>query len=148
METAPTRLRGKASWLISKTSLHAHRLLGEVLNPIDARGYHFAILAALAEYGEASQASLSQRCGIDRSDTVAMVNELAAQNLVVRSPDPHDRRRNVITITEAGMKRLEHLDAVLSEVQQHLLAPLSPAEREQLTDLLTRVLDHHAPPTG
>ncbi|MEU4230577.1 MarR family transcriptional regulator [Nonomuraea sp. NPDC026600] len=143
METAPSRLRGKASWLINKTSLHAHRLITEGLSPIDARGYHFAILAALEEYGPASQASLSQRCGIDRSDTVAMVNELADQQLVLRAPDPDDRRRNVITMTPEGRRRLDQLDAVLGEVQRDLLAPLSPADRERLVDLLGRVLDHH-----
>jgi DNA-binding MarR family transcriptional regulator len=148
MESAPTRLRTKASWLINKTSLHAHRLVGERLAALDARGYHFAVLAALEEYGPASQAALSQRCGIDRSDTVAMVNELVAQELVVRAPDPDDRRRNVITITPEGRRRLEHLDTVLSEAQRDLLAPLSAAERDLLVGLLARVLDHHTPPVG
>src|SRR4051812_38235671 len=135
METAPARLRGKPTWLINKTSLHAHRLLAEGLAPVDARGYHFALLAALEEYGPASQADLGRRCGIDRSDTVAMLNELAEQGLVVRSPDPGDRRRNVVTMTPAGRRRLEQLDAVIATVQQTLLAPLSAAEGEQLTAL-------------
>lgn len=147
METAPTRLRTKPSWLINKTSLHAHRLIAEGLAPIDARGHHFAMLAALEEYGPASQAALSQRCGIDRSDTVAMVNELVDQGLVVRASDPDDRRRNVITITPAGRQRFEQLDTVLCEIQHELLAPLSTSERKQLADLLTRVLDHHSLPT-
>ncbi|MCT9931712.1 MarR family transcriptional regulator [Planotetraspora sp. A-T 1434] len=148
MEIGATRLRAKASWLINKTSLHAHRLVAEGLGSVDARGYHFAILAALDEYGPASQAAVSQRTGIDRSDTVAMVNELVDQRLVVRAPDPDDRRRNVITITPAGRRRLEQLETVLSEVQDELLAPLSAAERRQLVGLLARVLDHHTSQSG
>jgi hypothetical protein len=32
----------------------------------------------------------------------------------------------------------------MADVQDELLAPLSPAEREQLSSLLTRILEHHA----
>ncbi|MEV6149578.1 MarR family winged helix-turn-helix transcriptional regulator [Nonomuraea sp. NPDC052129] len=142
MESAPARLRGKPSWLISKTSLHAQRLIGEVLTPVDARGHHFAILAALEEFGPASQIALGQRCGIDRSDTHATVNELADQGLVERAPDPADRRRNIITLTPAGRRRLEELDSILAGVQEELLRPLSEAERTQLLELLRRVFDH------
>ena len=102
MQKPPARLRTKASWLINKTSLHAHRLVVEGMVAMDARTYHFAILAALEEGGPASQAAISQLCGIDRSDIVAMVNELVEQGLVVRAPDPDDRRRNIITMTPAG----------------------------------------------
>ncbi|GII62358.1 hypothetical protein Skr01_24430 [Sphaerisporangium krabiense] len=146
MRRAPTRLRGKPTWLINKISLHAQRLIAEAVAPLDARAYHFALLAALEEYGPASQAALGHRCAIDRSDMVAMVNELAEQGLAVRSPDPEDRRRNVITITPAGRRRLAELDAALAEAQDRLLAPLSEAERGRLADLLGRVLDHHTPP--
>jgi DNA-binding MarR family transcriptional regulator len=148
METAPARLRGKASWLISKTALHAHRMITEGLAPVDARGYHFAVLAALEEFGPASQITIGQRCGIDRSDTHATVNELADQELVVRAPDPCDRRRNIITITPAGRDRLEQLDVVLTAVQDDLLATLSAAERAQLVELLTRVLAQHTEVRG
>jgi DNA-binding MarR family transcriptional regulator len=145
MDTPPVRLRGKASWLINKISLQAHRLLGEHLTPVNARGYHFAILAALAEYGPASQIAIGQRLGVDRSDTHAMVTELAEQGLIRREPDPQDRRRNVITITDAGVDRLDELDKVLGGVQEELLRALSPAERRQLIGLLGRVFDTHYP---
>jgi MarR family transcriptional regulator, lower aerobic nicotinate degradation pathway regulator len=60
------------------------------------------------------------------------------------APDPADRRRNVISITPAGTAHLRRLDELLDGVQDELLAPLSPAERQQLTRLLNRILDHHA----
>jgi DNA-binding MarR family transcriptional regulator len=80
---------------------------------------------------------------MDRSDVVAALNDLAGRGLVERAPDPADRRRNVITITADGTAHFERLDRLLSRAQDELLAPLSPAEREVLTGLLTRVLDHH-----
>jgi DNA-binding MarR family transcriptional regulator len=74
----------------------------------------------------------------------AAVNELARRGLAVRAPDPADRRRNVISITPVGAAHLRRLDELLDGAQDELLAPLSPAERQQLIGLLNRILDHHA----
>ena len=92
----------KATWLISQVSTQAHRLLTEKLAVVGARGYHYRLLAALQEFGPASQASLGRRTSMDRGDVVSAINELASRGQVQRAPDPADQRRNVITITPAG----------------------------------------------
>ncbi|MFG1694412.1 MarR family winged helix-turn-helix transcriptional regulator [Nonomuraea sp. NPDC049309] len=140
----PERLRTLPSRLTNGAALIANRIVDQALAQAGARRYHYALLATLEEYGPASQAALGRRTGIDRSDVVAAVNELAAQGLLERAPDPDDRRRNIITITPAGRKRLADLDRLLAAAQDAYLAPLSPADRRTLTDLLTRLVEHHA----
>jgi DNA-binding MarR family transcriptional regulator len=142
------RLAGLPSWLLTQTAVHAHRLVTDELAAVDARGYHYRVLAALDEAGPASQAALGRRSGIHLSDIVATINELAEREFVERAPDPDDRRRNVITITTAGRRQLRRLDRQVAAAQDELLSPLSPAERDQLTRLLARVLRHHAPAGG
>jgi DNA-binding MarR family transcriptional regulator len=142
----PALLREKPSWLISQVSTHAHRLLTERLATAGARGYHFRLLAALEEFGPASQASLGRRTEMDRSDVAAAVNELIGQKLAERATDQADRRRNIITITAQGRAHLRQLNALLADAQNELLAPLSPGERQALAGMLTRVLDYHAGP--
>ncbi|HEY8481121.1 MAG TPA: MarR family transcriptional regulator [Spirillospora sp.] len=139
-----TRLRRTPSWLINLASVQSHRLVHERFAAAGARGYHYRLLAALDEHGPSSQAALGRHTGIDRSDVVAALNELAAKNLVERSPDPADRRRNIVTLTPDGARHLEELQKVVDRVQDDLLAPLTPAERDQLTALLIRVTEHHA----
>ena len=102
--------------------------------------YHFAILAALDEFGPDSQVQIGQRCGIDQSDMHTMLNELVEQGHVARAPDPSDRRRNLVTLTAAGRRRLEDLDTTLTGVQHDILDALSATERDTLTGLLTRIL--------
>jgi DNA-binding MarR family transcriptional regulator len=140
----PERLRHAASWLISQASAHSHRLVADGFAAAGARGYHYRLLAALEEYGPASQADLGRRASIDRSDVVAALNEMAAKDLIERTPDPADRRRNIITLTPAGRRHLRELDDVLAGIQDALLEPLSADERARLTELLARVTDHHA----
>jgi len=139
----PARLRGKPTWLISQVETVAHRLLTERLAAAGARGYHYRLLAALAEFGPSSQAALGRRTAMDRSDVVAVVNELAGQGLVERDTDQADRRRNIISITPNGARRLRELDVLLAAVQDELLAPLSGQQRSQLIELLSRILGAH-----
>ena len=140
MDEAPTRLRRKPSWLIGRVSARAHRLIGETMAAAGGHAYHFAILAALDEFGPDSQVRIGRRCGIDQSDMHAMLNELTEQGHVARTSDPGDRRRNLITLTAAGRRRLEELDTALTGVQHDILDALTAAERDMLTALLTRIL--------
>jgi hypothetical protein len=73
----PARVRTKPSWLLNQAAIPANRLVAAGLAGVEARRHHYVLLAALDEVGSASQAELSRRTTIDRSDMVATVNELA-----------------------------------------------------------------------
>jgi MarR family transcriptional regulator, lower aerobic nicotinate degradation pathway regulator len=130
------------SYLLTQTAAHASRLVTDGFAAVGARGYHYRMLATLREAGPASQADLGRRTGIHFSDVVATLNELTDGGYVERAPDPADRRRNVVTITERGEQRADELLERARAIQDELLAPLSPAERATLAGLLDRVLTH------
>jgi MarR family transcriptional regulator, lower aerobic nicotinate degradation pathway regulator len=133
------RISDKATWLLSRANARAHAVLAEALAAEGVRGYHVRILAALDQHGPSSQADLAARTGIDRSDVVATLDELAASGLAARTRDPHDARRNVVTLTDDGRRELERLLGVVDEVQERVLEPLSPAERRSLLRLLRKL---------
>ena len=143
-DARPATLMAKPSWLISEVSRLAHPLITGKLATAGSRGYHYRLLAALQEFGPASQASLGRHTAMDRSDVAAAVSELVGRGLAGRAPDPADRRRNVIRITPAGAAHLRRLEELLADVQDELLTPLSPAERQELVRLLSRIVEHHS----
>ena len=143
-DPAPARFTTLPSWLLTQLAVHTHRLVADSFAELGSRGYHYRVLAALDEFGPASQAALGPRSGIHLSDLVATLNELAESGYVERSPDPADKRRNIITITPPGRRQLRRLDRQLTQAQQKLLAPLADEEREQLTALLRRLLEYHS----
>ncbi|HVK23265.1 MAG TPA: MarR family transcriptional regulator [Actinokineospora sp.] len=142
--SAPARLRTLTSWLINQNSVTARNVVADRLEGTGTRRYHYSMLAALEEFGPASQADLGRRCGLDRSDVAGAVADLLDQGWVDRAADPLDRRRNIVRLTKAGTKQLKALDRVIGDAQDALLEPLSSAERAQLNELLTRLADHHA----
>lgn len=139
----PTRLDHLPSFLLTQSARHVHRMVFDRLDAADARGHHYRMLAALDEFGPSSQVELGRRCGLDRSDVAAAVDALADRRFVERTPDPADRRRNIISLTRRGRNRLTVLDDVLTTVQNDAFAALDADEREQLTAMLTKVVDHH-----
>jgi MarR family transcriptional regulator, lower aerobic nicotinate degradation pathway regulator len=136
----PERLRVRPSRLLSLAAGQAHRQVGERLATLGSRKWHYATLAALEEFGPDSQSGLSDRTGIYRSDLVATINDLTARGLVVRTPDPADRRRNAITLTDDGRRHLKQLDELLAEAEAEFLAALSEADRAELIRILTLIV--------
>lgn len=133
------RVADRPTWLLSRAHTRAQTLLTDAFAAEGVRGYHFRLLAALDEHGPASQADLGRSTGIDRSDVVATLDDLVAWRLARRDPDPADRRRNVVTLTANGAKRLERLDRVLDGVQEAVVARLTATERRTLVRLLAKL---------
>lgn len=140
---APSRIRDRPTWLISRTYARSHGLLndGFAANGSGLRSYHYRLLAALEEWGPIGQAELGRRTGVDRSDVVNILGDLERLGLTERTVDPTNRRRNIVSITPAGSAQLKALDNVIENVQERVLAPLSPNERRQLTKLLRKLAD-------
>ncbi|HEY6758353.1 MAG TPA: MarR family transcriptional regulator [Baekduia sp.] len=141
---APPRLWALPSWLVSRVALSAGRIVTGRLAAAGVRRKHFSVLVALDDSGPSSQAALGRRLGLDRSDLHAVVADLERDGLIDRERDPEDGRRNRVRLTAKGRTRLRRLDAQVEQAQDDLLAPLTAAERAELTRLLTRVVEHHA----
>lgn len=141
VDRVPERMRDRPTWLISRAYARATGLLQEgfAAGGDGLRSYHYRLLAALDEWGPASQAALGRGTGIDRSDVTAALVDLEERGLVKRDVNEADRRRNVVSITAEGLRRLEVLDGVLDEIQERVLAPLSATERKQFTTLMRRI---------
>ena len=143
---APARLRDRPTWLISRVFARSSGLLnaGFEAHGSGLRGYHYRLLAALDEWGPASQADLGRSTGIDRSDVTAALAELESRNLIERTVDPENKRRNIVTLTPEGVERLDELDLVVGTIQDELLAPLTATQRRQFITLISRLLGDSA----
>lgn len=137
----PQRLRTLPSWLLSRAAWAAQIEVRDALARERVRRHHFTVLLTLAEAGAASQAALGRRLGMDRSDMAAVVADLERDGLIGRERDPRDKRRNVVTLTDAGAAALARLQERVDAAQEALLEPLSPAERAELLRLLSRIVE-------
>lgn len=64
---------------------------------------------------------------------------------MTRTPDASDRRKNAITISASGERRLLQAEKLGDEANDELTAALTPAERAQLVNLLARIIQPGEP---
>ncbi len=82
---------------------------------------------------------ISQRLGLDPSTLVRAVDSLERKGLAQRGSDPHDRRRNPITITEKGTELVTAVPAI-SEQDFSFQALQSFKSTIKLRDLLRELV--------
>ena len=75
--------------------------------------------------------------------TGAMTNrldKLERRGLIRRAPDPQDRRGVLLELTEAGHSQLQEYVAVGADRESELVDDLTPADKQELNRLLSKLL--------
>jgi DNA-binding MarR family transcriptional regulator len=134
-----SRIDRTATRLLSRANARAQAIRLDAFAAAGSSGYVSRLLASIADEGEASQAELGRRTGIDPSDVVAALNEMSARGLITRERDPADGRRNLVALTRKGQAELRRLDAIVAGIQDAFLEPLSETERRQLVRILAKL---------
>jgi DNA-binding MarR family transcriptional regulator len=111
-----------------------------VLAPLGLRPRHLIALTVLRESPGTTQQALAATLEMDGTNIVGLLNELEAENLVERRRSPEDRRRHVVELTDAGVKRLAKAEFALAAVEDEVLGALSEEQRETLYSLLQQAL--------
>ena len=125
--------------LIEYLARVARRAYDSCMAPGCLRPRHLIALSVLHDRGPLSQQGLGEALSLDPSNVVGLLNELEERGLITRQRDPADRRRHIVTLSQAGTAELSASATRLTDIEDELLKALSPAERDQLRDLLVRV---------
>ncbi|MFD5945168.1 MarR family winged helix-turn-helix transcriptional regulator [Streptomyces collinus] len=140
MSEAPLpAIRSLPSWLLGRAAARGRALVAAALAEEDMRMWHHVVLSAVRDLGPVAQADLGRGVRLDPKDLVGVLNDLQSAGLVVREPDPKDRRKNAVSLTERGARLLKRCEKAARAANDELLAPLSAAEREQFTAMLLRI---------
>jgi len=133
----PTETAGTIA-LLTRLAKVVHRRTPEELLGMSLR--HFVVLSYLAEHERVPQQELAEVLCMDASNLVLLLNELEDESLVRRDRDPDDRRRHLVEITDAGLAALARAQDGREDIEDDVLGPLDPDERETLRRLLIKAL--------
>lgn len=79
--------------------------------------------------------------GITLGAASRLVDRLHRDGLLHRTPCEHDRRATILTVTEQGLAHLEEACTIVEKEQERLFAPLSTAQRKELTRSLALITE-------
>lgn len=109
---------------------------GQNITPVQ-----FGVLSVLMENPGLDQITVAAKVGIDRTNVAEVIGRLEKRGLLTRQVNPADKRGRLVTLTPAGQDFVLSNRAAVERAQERLLAPLTPAEREQMVDLLSRLAE-------
>jgi DNA-binding MarR family transcriptional regulator len=110
----------------------------------------YVLLMTMKEEGPVGQRRLAELVAMDARNIVPILDSLADRGLVERRPHHTDRRRRIVTLTDAGNALIDTIAATAAAGQDEFLHALPRPDRERLNRLLRQVYDSHvhAPGSG
>ncbi|MGV0398193.1 MarR family winged helix-turn-helix transcriptional regulator [Corynebacterium suicordis] len=103
------------------------------------------VLTCLVDGDAASQATLGEILGVDRSDMVRLVDSLEDRQLAKRVKDPKDRRRQIISVTKKGTKAYAQLRPLVTAAEDKALDESTSKQLKHLRKLAKSIIAADAP---
>jgi MarR family transcriptional regulator for hemolysin len=98
-----------------------------------------AVMIHLAARGECNQACLAQSMDIEPITLVRLLDRLQELDLIVRKPDPRDRRAHVLELTAKAKPMLERIYALANEVYGEAHAGMSATDIDRMLKQLNAI---------
>ena len=99
----------------------------------------FGVLLLIYENEGLSQTELGNGIQSDRSSVVTLIDRFENAGLVIRQPSLLDRRTHALSLTAEGHKLMQVLIPRIQAHEQAITSRISPAEQQQLIELLGRI---------
>ena len=135
-----------ASEVVSTLIATSHRLR-RVLNTrlsrqpgvVGLSGPRLRLLLAVEEAGRLRMGDLAEDLGVTARTVTTLVDALEREGLLVRLPDPTDRRATLLALTERAQTQFEQVRRIQMDLGEEFVAPLDQEQRRLLLDLLSRL---------
>lgn len=118
------------------------------LSPFGLSPHQWRALHVIASHdGELQrQRDVAAALRIAPRSAAEVLGQLEAAGLIVRTPDPTDKRAVLLSATEEGLELERRIHAVRSQRGDEYFATLETGDREELTRLLALLLEAHPRP--
>src|SRR6478736_3645848 len=138
---APSGLQASAltddvSFLLARANAIALAAGNAALVEHGLKARSYSVLVLTSGVARPSQRELAEFLRLDPSQVVSLVDELQSRGLVERTPDPRDRRANVVVATDAGRSLVATARESARAAEERVHGQLSADDRETLGALL------------
>lgn len=116
-----------------------YRHFSDTFSDLDLTQKQVSVLWLVDDHPGMAQADLGRTLQMDRATVMAIVNRLQAKGLLKRGASNTDRRRQTLTLTDAGQEALREARRAVESHEAWLKDRFSPAEVRTLIGLLSRI---------
>lgn len=98
------------------------------------------ILEFLLTHDGCSQKDISEGCILDKSTVTSLLKRMEAAALISKKPDASDQRSSLIYLTDLGKQKALWVQQTLYSIDEAELSELSQEERQQLMQILAKII--------
>lgn len=132
--------------LIRGVNRRLEQMLEAELKPRNLSLHQYRVLEALTEADGLAMGDLATRLFVDGPTLTKIIDKMVESAQVYRAPDPHDRRRVLIFLSQRGAVQFRDIGPLIKSVQQDVLDRLGAADAAALTNLLSELLSDRVGP--
>jgi MarR family transcriptional regulator for hemolysin len=137
----PERPETNLGWLLATVSHAFTTELTAALEAVSVTPRAHCVLSA-AMQGEYSQTALAHAVGLDKTTMVVTIDALERAGLVERRMSSQDRRARVISVTEAGRRKVAEGERIVARIQDDVLGSLPAGQREAFMGALQQLMSN------
>ncbi len=101
----------------------------------------FVTLCAVRDHGPSSLTELVKATAVDQATIRGIVERLKARELITLEPDPEDRRKVIVGLSEAGCRLVQQTVPCAAKISELTMSNLNPAEQVAVLFLLRKMID-------
>ena len=137
-------LEENSGYLFNRTALRMNLVMQRAINE---QGYmltihHWAILQKLYEKDGLAQVEIANLLDKDKPNITRILDIMEKNGLVKRRPDPYDRRKYLIFLTDKGRKMEEKLTPLSIAVRKKAFRNISDRELKKFTQIIEKIYNN------
>ncbi len=125
------RRANQASWRTYVSFIGEHKI----------RPGLFSLLCLVRFNAGIAQIEIGTHLGVDKASIVALLDRLERAGLIERRRSMRDRRRQGISLTDAGMKEFDSLMTQVRQLERHMANRFNKQELDQFLGYLHRMYE-------
>ncbi|WP_136068634.1 MarR family winged helix-turn-helix transcriptional regulator [Modicisalibacter radicis] len=106
---------------------------------------HIRVMKAICHRPQSTAHSIAKRMSRDKAQIARVLNELLDAELIVKTPNPEDRRSHWLTPTPAGERLMMQIRELERQTAERMTAGLSEADIARFLQLINHMSDNMAP---
>lgn len=114
-------------------------LFQQIIPDTQLTAAQFVVLCAVRDSGACSLSHIVKQTAIDQATIRGVIDRLKSRKLVVVRHDEMDRRKVLVSLTDAGQSLVESMVPFAFDITEHTFSGFNPAERMALIYLLNKM---------
>ncbi|MFI0447228.1 helix-turn-helix domain-containing protein [Actinomadura sp. 6N118] len=140
-DPSPPAFADRLGFLLKHAYLRHVEESAAALTPLGIDGRELALLALFGGPEPLSQMEAAGQLGVDPTTMVTLVDALEEKGFLQRRRSTHDRRRNIVTLTDTGRATLAKGERTRKDVERRFLDPLGKQDTARLIGALQTLVE-------